>query len=118
MASWMEEGGVAVTGRRRWRAASTRWRSSSKKAGGVIAGESGGGPVSMLPRKGAAVLRPYGENCGGGQKEPASEGGRYKEQGSRGFGLRFGVEGFGYYFAVGFSEEDFHFAFGFFELFL
>lgn len=58
----------------------------------------------MLPGKGAAVLRPYEGN-----------GGRCA---SRGFGLRFGVERFGCYLAVGFSEQDFYFTFGFFELFL
>jgi hypothetical protein len=58
----------------------------------------------MLPGKGADVLRPY-----------EGKGGRGA---SRGLGLRFGVERFGYYFAVGFSEEDFYFTFGFFKLFL
>jgi hypothetical protein len=34
------------------------------------------------------------------------------------FGLAFGVKGFGGEFAIGFFEQDFHFAFGFFELLL
>jgi len=58
----------------------------------------------MLPAEGSAVLRPYEEKGGRGA--------------SRGLGLRFGVERFGYYLAVGFSEEDFYFTFGFFKLFL
>jgi len=37
---------------------------------------------------------------------------------SRGFGLAFGIEGFGDDFAVGFAEKDFNFAFGFLELLL
>jgi len=58
----------------------------------------------MLSKKGAAVLCPYEAKVGRGA--------------SRGLGLRFGVERFGYYFAVGFSKEDFYFTFGFFKLFL
>ena len=58
----------------------------------------------MLSEDDAAVMRPYREKDGCGA--------------SRGLGLRFGVERFGYYFAVGFSEEDLYFTFGFFELFL
>ena len=75
----------------------------------------------MLLEKGAAVLRPYEEQRDRArQKAPASEGGRYKEARwrSRGLRLRFGVERFGNNFAVGFSEQDFYFAFGFLELFL
>ncbi len=58
----------------------------------------------MLPANGAAVRRSYEENGGCGA--------------SRGFRLRFGVERFGNNFTVGFSKEDFYFAFGFLQLFL
>ena len=58
----------------------------------------------MLPANGAAVRRSYEENGGCGA--------------SRGFRLRFGVERFANNFTVGFSKEDFYFAFGFLQLFL
>src|ERR1043166_7197243 len=104
MASWIEGGGVSEAGRRRWRAASTWWRSSSKKAGRVIEGESRSGEVLAWPRKGAALQRPYEE--------------KDRLDASRRFWLRFGIEGFGDDFAVGLAEENFDLAFGFFELLL